>query len=86
VLAGEGATDARKFGRGVIGERAVGFDLATKGAQQVAEVVLEQPSGKRFDGRPTAFELGGRQENQLAPSLDPLGVAEQRKELGWFEC
>ena len=85
VLAREGAADARELGRGVVGEGAVGLDLAAERAQQVAEVVLEQRSGEGFDAGQWSLRSSGGVSDELAPGLDALGVREQREEFGGFE-
>jgi len=86
VLAGEGAANAGEFGRGVVGERSVGLDLAAQGAKEVAEVVLEERGREGFDRRPVVLELGGRCEDEAAPGVDALCMCEKREELGGFEC
>jgi len=58
VLAFHGAADAAKFGGGVVGEAAVGFDFAAQLAEEWGEVVVEERGGERGDAGPLILCLG----------------------------
>ena len=84
MLALQRPPDAAQFVRGVVGERAIGLDLAAQGFQQRREVVRGQWRGKRRDAGPVAITPGiGLQ--QRAPGRRALNHGQQRIDLRAFK-
>lgn len=73
VLALGGAADAAEFGRGIVRERAIGFDFSGDEFEQVVEVGGEQRRGEVGDGGPFVAHVVGRCGDEGAPVGDDLG-------------
>lgn len=89
VLAFEGAADAAELGAGVVGEGAIGFDLAAEAVEERgegrADDGVEEVGGEGFDGGPVVAGGVGCGVEEGAPGGDALGYGEEREDLEGFE-
>jgi hypothetical protein len=77
MLAFHGATDAAKFGGGVVIEAAVGFNLAAQKAEERGQIVVEERGRKLSDARPLVTRAVGRRGDEVAPGGDAFDDGEE---------
>jgi hypothetical protein len=77
MLAFHGAADAAEFGRCVVVEAAIGFNLATQEAEERGQIVVEERGRELGDTGPVVAVTVGRRGDEVAPCGDAFDDGEK---------
>jgi hypothetical protein len=85
MLAFHCAANAAKFVRGVVVERAIGFDFAAEKAQEGGEIVMQEWRGEFGDARPVVSGGAGGWIQEIAPGGYLFDYVEKMEDFEGFQ-